>query len=177
MAKQVDRRKFLGTAGIATGLGMMAQSGHTDDSTPPPLASKTGGVRQDLEKLVRSTPFVDTHEHLWEESRRIQTKTQKEIVPAPDFGMLFSHYSDSDLRVSRQSEDDYHKMISYPLAPRSEWKLVQPIMTDAAIPATNCASAKAFAPSMAKTICVKTIARPYRKNWQRKSSRDSTRVF
>lgn len=126
MKKQVNRRKFLGTAGMATGLGMMAQSGRADGEPLPHATGVPRAARRDIETLVRATPLVDTHEHLWEESRRIQTKTQKEVTPAPDFGMLLSHYSDSDLRVSGQSEDDYHKMISHGLAPRDKWKLVQP---------------------------------------------------
>ena len=51
--------------------------------------------------LVNATPFVDTHEHLMEESIRLASLHQ--TVPnraLSDFSVFFAHYADSDLHAA-----------------------------------------------------------------------------
>ena len=84
-------------------------------------------LRQRISALVEQTPFVDTHEHLWEESTRLEIKAgRKPQMPASDFGMLMCHYSDSDLKVAGMSGEDHKKLVGYELSPREKWRLVSP---------------------------------------------------
>jgi uncharacterized protein len=82
------------------------------------------GIRQRVEE----TPFVDTHEHLREESLRLASLDAPAIagMAAPDFGMLFSHYTDSDLIVSGMPLKDWQAVTGYGLSPKEKWKLVAP---------------------------------------------------
>ena len=69
---------------------------------------------RDIQRLVDKTPFVDTHEHLWEEKSRIAA-LQKDAVKnawAPDFGLLFCHYANSDLLVAGMPADDMTQLFS-----------------------------------------------------------------
>lgn len=115
----------LGTAGIAA---REAAAGHS----PPNAAGRKTEVddmslRKRIRGLVEKTPFVDTHEHIWEESGRLENKAGRQTnMPAPDFAMLMCHYTDSDLRVAGMSDDDYKKLVGYELSPREKWRIVSP---------------------------------------------------
>jgi predicted TIM-barrel fold metal-dependent hydrolase len=86
-------------------------------------------LNDDIRKLVDNTMFVDTHEHLFEESVRVRgARGEGEPrVAAPDFGMLLSHYTDSDLIVSGMPSDDLHEVVySWTKSPKDKWKLLAP---------------------------------------------------
>ena len=59
-------------------------------------------AHRDILHLVESTPFVDTHEHLWEEKHRVDAlrRGRDFNIWAPDIGLLLGHYVDSDLIVA-----------------------------------------------------------------------------
>jgi len=85
---------------------------------------------QSITDLIDQTPFVDTHEHLFEESKRLQALEQSDVegipVAAPDFGLLFSHYSHSDLESAGMPQEDVQKLFRYDLEPEDKWRLVEP---------------------------------------------------
>lgn len=85
-------------------------------------------VNEEIAALINATPFVDTHEHLWEESARVQGVRQgaDSDLPAPDIGILFSHYTNSDLIVSGMPPDDMDRVTDYGLSPKEKWKLLAP---------------------------------------------------
>lgn len=85
-------------------------------------------LRGDIAALVERTPFVDTHEHIMEESLRTEArdKTKEGNVPAPDFGMLFAGYSDSDLAVAGMPAEDIQRLFSYEAPLEEKWRLVAP---------------------------------------------------
>lgn len=84
-------------------------------------------IREDLLQLVESTPFVDTHEHLWEEETRLAALQEPDKHPMPsDLGILFYHYADSDLEVAGLSKEDRGKILSPTVDPSDKWKLVSP---------------------------------------------------
>lgn len=86
------------------------------------------GLQEQIGKLVTATPLVDTHEHLWEEARRIKglDADKENNLPAPDFGILFAHYVDSDLIVSGMPPGDVRKLTGYDLEPKAKWALLEP---------------------------------------------------
>lgn len=123
MSVSVNRRRFMGTAGSALGLSM-AGCGSLPERVGSPVTAAALG--DSIQVLVDKTPLVDTHEHLPPEADRIAGLRQKETTPAPDFGMLMSHYTDADLQVAGMSGDDYQKLIGRGLSPKEKWKLVAP---------------------------------------------------
>jgi len=85
-------------------------------------------MANDIRTLIDRTPFVDTHEHLWEESVRVQALDQGEAskIPAPDIGMLFCHYTDSDMRVAGIPGDALSVAYRWDIAPQDKWKALEP---------------------------------------------------
>lgn len=88
------------------------------------------GMSSDIRQLIEITPFVDTHEHLWEESLRLRTLegpvTQPRALPAPDFGLLFSNYAESDLEVAGMPAAALAKLFSYDTPLDEKWAAVEP---------------------------------------------------
>ncbi len=84
-------------------------------------------IRQSIGRLVEETPFVDTHEHLMEESFRVSSKEgSKPDRALSDFSALFAHYADSDLHVAGLSLDG-HRRLFHPDTPLDEkWRLLAP---------------------------------------------------
>lgn len=126
MGQSLDRRNFIGAAGAVIGMGVAgsaAYSGATEEAHPP---LHTGTLAADIRALVDKTPIVDTHEHLWSESKRIQEKTDQKVEPALDFGYLFGHYSDADLRSIGMPQKDISALFAGQVAPRDKWKRLAP---------------------------------------------------
>lgn len=123
MSQDINRRDFLNLTYSTVPLGMLQG---TYFSTATNSASSSQKLLSDLFQLIQKTPFIDTHEHLPPEAERIANKNNKDKTPAPDIGILFSHYADSDLQVSGMSEQEYKKLISWDLSPQEKWKLLAP---------------------------------------------------
>ncbi len=126
MTRKLDRRMFLGGAGLAAGASTAAHAKSPKTGASRRGARAASGLRQSLAELVNQTPFIDTHEHLWPESLRIQGKTETNELPAPDLGMLLNHYTDSDLRVCGLSQEDFDKIRARGISSREKWRLVAP---------------------------------------------------
>jgi len=61
---------------------------------------------------VEQTPFVDTHEHLLEESVRVSGQVDGDRFPCDDWAYLFMHYLRDDLRVAGMSPDSMKRFFS-----------------------------------------------------------------
>ncbi len=121
MSININRRDFIGMTGSTLSLNMTCNQFPLTQITIP-----SQELFQNLHDWVKKTPFVDTHEHLPPETERIANKTDKDKIPAPDIGILFSHYADSDLQVAGLSNEDYKKLTSWDLSPKDKWKLIAP---------------------------------------------------
>jgi len=79
---------------------------------------------------VNQTPFVDTHEHLFEESKRLAVLdpgfTDDPRVGAPDFGLLFRNYAHSDLESSGMKRESIDRLFEFKISPKDKWKLLEP---------------------------------------------------
>lgn len=60
----------------------------------------TRSVKSRIREVVESTPFIDTHEHLLEERRRVAGETVQGLFPCDDWAYLFMHYLGDDLAVA-----------------------------------------------------------------------------
>ncbi len=114
---------------LGVGLGMTGCASVSQVPYDPVLGAASGAVcsfEGDVQALVDQTLLIDTHEHLPPESERLKNVDDPDKTPAPDFGMLMSHYTDSDLRVAGMTGEDYKKLIGRELSPKEKWNLVAP---------------------------------------------------
>jgi uncharacterized protein len=119
---QISRRATLRTIGAAGGLGMLAGSAAKAGDAAARLPTD---ARERILEEVWTTPFVDTHEHLIEESDRLQT-TRHPRVRCDDWAFLLSHYLDSDLVVAGMPPDATGRFFSPDMDPLKKWALLEP---------------------------------------------------
>jgi len=74
---------------------------------------------------VEWTPFIDTHEHLVEESARVNWEPGRHI-PCDDWSALLGHYIDSDLISAGMPGGDVQRLRSPDTDPLRKWSLVAP---------------------------------------------------
>ncbi|NLH71493.1 MAG: amidohydrolase family protein [Verrucomicrobia bacterium] len=124
----ISRRKALAGAGTIAATLVMSAAGNAGEQTSseptPQVGRRPRGSR--LADVIAATPFVDTHEHLVEEERRINWSGPVGGVPCNDWALLFSHYLDSDLQVAGLSGKDYAALISPDTPLDRKWALVEP---------------------------------------------------
>lgn len=126
MGQSLDRRHFIGAAGAAIGMGVAGTAVCARGSKTAGTPLHTAALAEDIRTLVNKIPMVDTHEHLWSEAHRIKDKTNAKAEPALDFGYLFSHYSDADLRSIGMPQKDISALFAQKVAPRDKWKRLAP---------------------------------------------------
>ncbi len=83
------------------------------------------GLDTEIAARVRRTLFVDTHEHLVEETTRTEWKPGGRI-PCDDWSVLFMHYIDSDLQVAGMSPEDRSILSSPDADTRRKWAAIEP---------------------------------------------------
>jgi predicted TIM-barrel fold metal-dependent hydrolase len=81
-----------------------------------------------IRKQIDRTPFVDTHEHLIEESTRLNSLGHGDDGPSclRDFAVLFSHYANSDLASAGMGGSDFSILFDPDIVPKDKWKVVEP---------------------------------------------------
>lgn len=76
---------------------------------------------------VDNTLFIDTHEHLLEESQRLAGPSSgAPLFTCDDWAYLFAHYALDDLKVAGLSQQDAELFISTQLSPAEKWRLFSP---------------------------------------------------
>ncbi len=108
--------------GAAGGLGMLVGNAAAESGTTARLPKD---VRECIQAKVWGTPLVDTHEHLIEESDRLQG-TRYPRVRCDDWAFLLSHYLDSDLAVAGMPPEALKRFFSPEVDPLKKWSLVEP---------------------------------------------------
>ena len=84
-------------------------------------------TRSSIADKVNSTLFIDTHEHLLEESQRLAGPgSGAPIFTCDDWAYLFIHYAMDDLIIAGMSQADTLKFISRELSSREKWDLFAP---------------------------------------------------
>ena len=105
----------------------MSETVSADTSAVQVAFAGNAPLRDAVQQLVRETPLVDTHEHFWEESLRVRSVREGDrSLPAPDFGMLLSHYTDSDLQVAGMPAEEYKQLLLWDVPPDRKWELAAP---------------------------------------------------
>ena len=128
MKNPLTRRTFLGTTSAVAGAQMMAKSSKADPNESRSISfSSNADLKTAVGELVLKTPFIDTHEHFWEESLRIRSIRERDsALPAPDFGMLLCHYTDSDLQVAGMPPEEYKQTQDWDVSLAKKWELAAP---------------------------------------------------
>lgn len=127
MTDTLNRRCFMGATGSALGLGFgLGMAGCETVQGTPYVSAAPVPLSGSVGDLVDRTPFIDTHEHILSEADRIADLQKRGTEPAIDFGMLMSHYTDSDLQVAGMPAEEYKKLIGSKLSPKEKWRLVAP---------------------------------------------------
>jgi predicted TIM-barrel fold metal-dependent hydrolase len=84
-------------------------------------------VRPVIAKRIDATPFIDTHEHLIEESRRLAGPAADfGLFPCDDWAYLFVHYALNDLEVAGMTGAEVKTFTSMNASPMDKWRLFQP---------------------------------------------------
>jgi len=84
----------------------------------------TSDVRKQILKRVFDTPFIDTHEHLIEESTRLKARSRR--ARPDDWSYIFTHYLNSDLLTAGMPKKTYQKFFSEKVDPLEKWTLLEP---------------------------------------------------
>ena len=119
--KKISRRSLVQVGGMAgaAGLGAAADFAHAQSSSP---GSKD--AYQAISETVSSTPIVDTHEHLLEESSRLGGTSSR--IKSNDWSFLLSHYLNSDLLTCGMPEEDLDRFFGSEVDPVSKWTILEP---------------------------------------------------
>src|SRR5437899_1273420 len=79
-----------------------------------------------LRERIDATPFVDTHEHLLEESTRLAGPGAHDLQPCVDAALLFYHYAADDLWSAGMPAADRARFFSPGVDPGDKWRLLEP---------------------------------------------------
>ena len=86
----------------------------------------SSSVRSTIRERVEATPFIDTHEHLIEESRRVSGDCGNWSFPCDDWAVLLSHYVADDLISAGMSGTDLRRFLSPEIPPEEKYPIVAP---------------------------------------------------
>ncbi|MBN1126307.1 MAG: amidohydrolase family protein [Sedimentisphaerales bacterium] len=119
----ISRRTTLKGIGSAGALALLG--GHATADQPAVRVPGIGenDIRKTLFKKVFQTPLIDTHEHLIEESERLQARHNR--VRSDDWSLLLSHYLDSDLLTSGMPQSEHGRFFSPDIDPVDKWKILE----------------------------------------------------
>ncbi|KUM26648.1 hypothetical protein AU467_20120 [Mesorhizobium loti] len=89
---------------------------------------KGNGMNADrrIEGVVEQTPFIDTHEHLIEESRRLSGTLDARWFPCNDWSYLFGTYVVDDLAVAGMPAAEVQSFLKPDLSSEEKYRLIAP---------------------------------------------------
>ena len=129
MARRDDKRstrrgalKKFGALGATAALGALAPGETARSEDAPSRTSARDGLLAELESRVAATPMVDTHEHLPDEEERLRG----DFIACDDWGLLFSHYIDSDLASAGMPGEALDRLTARGKDPVEKWRLLAP---------------------------------------------------
>ncbi|TIV56416.1 amidohydrolase family protein [Mesorhizobium sp.] len=79
-----------------------------------------------IAEWVEETPFLDTHEHLIEESQRVAGAIDQRFLPCNDWAYLFRSYAAEDLVVSGLAAADLRRFLGPDLRSEEKFRLIAP---------------------------------------------------
>lgn len=83
-------------------------------------------AKAQIRDWIEQTPFVDTHEHLIEESRRLSGELHAGLFPCDDWAYLFRHYTQDDLASAGMPAEDRGRFFTPDVCTEEKYRLVAP---------------------------------------------------
>ena len=80
-------------------------------------------IKDIIEKKVFETSFIDTHEHLIDESERLDCI--EPIIPCDDWTLLLNHYFSFDLISAGISKEQIDSLFSKQVNPINKWGILK----------------------------------------------------
>ena len=122
--------KSMGALGAAAFLGTHTASGATASTFAARGDYVASDVQKQIAEKVWKTSFVDTHEHLFEETVRLAPETMP-LIQCNDWSLLVAGYLFSDLvsaglPVSADTPWSKHDLFSPKVDPIKKWSLIEP---------------------------------------------------
>jgi len=114
----------LGLLGLAAAGSRVSQAQLTSEATLSDNSTFSTPLRKQIFQKVQQTPFIDTHEHLQEERKRLKPNLPKD--KSDDWSFLLSHYLDSDMQIAGMPEDILKKFLGSGTDPLAKWSLLEP---------------------------------------------------
>ena len=118
--------KGIGAIGAVGFLGSKTAGGKEEAPTAADLTSLSE-TRKKVFQKVFETRFIDTHEHLPDESERLNGNYCRYRKRADDWTIIFAHYLDSDMRSVGMSPKDFKSFFSAKVEPSRKWGLLERI--------------------------------------------------
>jgi predicted TIM-barrel fold metal-dependent hydrolase len=83
-------------------------------------------INTQIRDWIEETPFVDTHEHLIEESLRLSATPDDRLFPCDDWAFMFLHYLSDDLASAGMPPEDLLRFRSPDVCVEEKYQLVAP---------------------------------------------------
>lgn len=124
----VSRRstlKGIGAIGAAALFGSVES--HGEEKIPKSTNAKCSAedARKEIFQKVFQTPFIDTHEHLFDESQRLGDPPHPRMK-SKDWSVVLSQLTSADMEVSGMPRSVKDKFFSPKVDPLDKWKLLEP---------------------------------------------------
>lgn len=115
--------KGIGTIGAMAFVGNRAYGGQFAGISGKEINTQNK-IRKTIFAKVFSTPLIDTHEHLIEESDRLNASNDR--IRSNDWSFLLNHYINSDMLTCGMPQAEYDRFFSPNVAPIDKWKILAP---------------------------------------------------
>ncbi len=134
---KIVRRNFMKYAGLGfAGMSIPTFANSSNDNSPytakSPVLGNTSKIFDQIYEKVCNTTFIDTHEHLFNESHRLQAKEMIGFKSFPwtykanDWTFLFSHYFINDLQSAGLGQEDLDHLYQSNLGIMEKWDILEP---------------------------------------------------
>jgi hypothetical protein len=115
--------KGIGTIGAMAFVGNRAYGGQFAGISGKEINAQNK-IRKTIFAKVFSTLLIDTHEHLIEESDRLNASNDR--IRSNDWSFLLNHYLNSDMLTCGMPQAEYDRFFSPNVAPVDKWKILKP---------------------------------------------------
>jgi len=118
--------KSIGAVGALTFISSKKAVGEAKTPAEADLTKHCSGIRKKIFQKVFQTVFIDTHEHLPDESYRLSGDYYRYGGASDDWTAILSIYLQSDIISAGMSEKDYRKFLSPDVDALKKWTMLEP---------------------------------------------------
>lgn len=116
------RRDVLKGLGVLGAAALGAPAAGAADAGVPAAREEASSAAARIAARVAAAPMVDTHEHLPDEEERLRG----EFISCDDWGVLFSHYIDSDLVSAGMPNESRDLLCGRDADTAAKWRALEP---------------------------------------------------